>query len=313
MVNLDKIGNAFLGLAAVNPQYANLLQNKLNAEREAEFQQQQAQEKRDLLAKQDIMQKQKVMQQQGANNLLETPTFQMADPTKKMQMLMQYTDLPAQEAIGLVSGLSKLQPKDIKRDYTADVTGIKRYTDTGEQVFPDSKVITPEEQQQKKLDELRAVEDVKNEKALEYEIEKQEKLGKSSNEALMTALVDRGVSNISEFKEKIFNKDGTLDLTTVAQIQAGVNLTPKARKLNTMIANALGAKIRIETGAVISKSEVDEEARKFMVGILDEPESARFKLNELDTILKETQQGMKPITQRNITTPKVTSYEDYFK
>jgi hypothetical protein len=54
------------------------------------------------------------------------------------------------------------------------------------------------------------------------------------------------------------------------------------------IRNAVEAKLRIETGAAATESEVERTLARFLPTVADTPDSAKFKLDELEKFFKSS-------------------------
>jgi len=84
----------------------------------------------------------------------------------------------------------------------------------------------------------------------------------------------------------IFRKDGSMDRAIVGAmglpVVAGLPMNSRARIARSAVRNAIEAKLRLETGAAATESEIERTVQRFMPTIADTEESAKFKLDELD-------------------------------
>lgn len=304
------LGKALLGLAAVNPQYANLLQNTQNAEREEQLQRDKMAQEQQLMQSKQQLKQQEAQDASGVTSLLTTPTFLNAPPVERVKMLSQFSTLPPDKIIGYATGAGKLMPSPEKRDYTTDITGVKRYVDTGEQVFPDVKGITPEEKAAREQEDFIAKEKIKADIAFEKDQKAQLNKGYTPEQATKMSMMKQGLRIIPKVETSII-KNGQLDKGLLAQIWADTPLTPEAQQVRSELENAIAAQLRPETGAAISDEEFKLAKSRYIPNPLDSVETAKAKLSALKEVISGTLELIKPATARG--KDGAVNYMEYFK
>lgn len=125
--------------------------------------------------------------------------------------------------------------------------------------------------------------------------------GMTPENAGKVAMAQQSVEGIGTVRSKIFDKDGKLNVGLVAAINtpivAGLPFNTDARVVRSAIRNAIEAKLRLETGAAATESEVERTLARFMPTPADTSESAKFKLDELEKFFKTSlsqTKGVKP-------------------
>ena len=116
--------------------------------------------------------------------------------------------------------------------------------------------------------------------------------GLSPENAGKVAMSQQAVEGIGTTRGIVFDKDGKLNRSLVGAmnlpIVAGLPGNSQARIARSAIRNAVEAKLRIETGAAATESEVERTLARFLPTIADTDESAKFKLDELDKFFKSS-------------------------
>lgn len=96
------------------------------------------------------------------------------------------------------------------------------------------------------------------------------------------ALARQGLGGVASIRQLAFDKDGKLNKNVIAQVQAGKPITPEAKKLYNAAFRATEAKLRLDTGAAATRDEINRNIAANLPGILDNEDSARYKLDELE-------------------------------
>jgi hypothetical protein len=116
--------------------------------------------------------------------------------------------------------------------------------------------------------------------------------GQTPEAAAKTQLVDQGAGNVVKVRQQLFEPDGSLNRTLLAKM--AVNLPGEGREARMMITQAIRAKLRIETGAVISDEEIEAEYGQFFPGVTDTAENAANRLDQLEQFLRGTSANIRP-------------------
>ena len=116
--------------------------------------------------------------------------------------------------------------------------------------------------------------------------------GMTPENAGKVAMSQQAVEGIGTVRGIIFDKDGNMNRNVIGAmnlpIVAGLPGNSQARIARTAIRNAVEAKLRIETGAAATESEVERTLARFLPTIADTKESAKFKLDELEKFFKSS-------------------------
>lgn len=102
------------------------------------------------------------------------------------------------------------------------------------------------------------------------------------------ALMKQGRQDVQAAKALLFDDKGNLRRTVAAFANVGgtAGVGEESRKVFSYIRNAIGAKLRMETGAAAPDSEVTEIARRFLPSwAMDNSESAKDKLDRLQEFM----------------------------
>jgi len=110
----------------------------------------------------------------------------------------------------------------------------------------------------------------------------------SAEAAGKVALVMQGENAVKDIEGLMFDQKGKLNKGLLAQF-AGKNIplvggvlpngvTTEGRKLYTALYNMNNAKLRLESGAAVPEEEVKRATDAYIAGLLDDEESAKFKL-----------------------------------
>jgi hypothetical protein len=116
--------------------------------------------------------------------------------------------------------------------------------------------------------------------------------GQSPENAGKIAMAQQSVESIDKVRSLIFDEGGKLNRTLVGAMNlpvvAGLPGNSQARIARTAIRNAVEAKLRLETGAAATESEVERTLARFLPTVADTEESAKFKLDELQKFFKSS-------------------------
>lgn len=110
--------------------------------------------------------------------------------------------------------------------------------------------------------------------------------------AARVALVREGTRAVLDLENRIISDRG-IDRNLLAGMWAGVPVGESAQYLN-LVANAIGNRLRIETGAVIGRDEEINMARRYLPRPWDSPELVRQKLAGLRTYFTDFEQLTSP-------------------
>lgn len=169
------------------------------------------------------------------------------------------------------------------------------------------------------LDDIRIQEQeqrqiAREERALEREFEKQSRKAQTPENAAKISLVNRGLENIKAATKLFFDKKGDFlesiaigagaETGITAPIGTGIQaFSADARKARALILNATNAQLRAESGAAVPSEEVLRAAERFIPTALDNAETARLKLGELEKLLAGTKKLFQPQPARAVTEP----------
>lgn len=128
------------------------------------------------------------------------------------------------------------------------------------------------------------------------ESEKREQSGMSPENSGKLSMLNRAVKDIDEIRKLMINENGAVNRKSLASANlfpGGVPFT-KGRDINSMIENAIAAKLRAETGAAATPDEIKGVARRFRFSLNDSDETIVNKINRLYDSLDETIQLVDP-------------------
>lgn len=132
-----------------------------------------------------------------------------------------------------------------------------------------------------------------------------EPAGLSGEAAGKVAMADQAVSDIRGARDILF-PDGKMDRAAVAAMgvpfTAGLPGHKGARDAYSRLHNAVGAKLRIETGAAATESEVKGILDRFMPRVLDDEQTAKDRMDRLETFMNTTidlTKGVRPAALRS--------------
>lgn len=119
---------------------------------------------------------------------------------------------------------------------------------------------------------------------------------KSPEAASKIQLVKTASKNIGDVEKIVFNKDGSLNKSAIFQGEIPIpfadnpnlNQTQEARQVRALMKNAINAQLRAESGAAVPEEEVKRGMDRFMPSVMDSPETARLKINNLKELLQGT-------------------------
>lgn len=138
--------------------------------------------------------------------------------------------------------------------------------------------------------------------------------GLTPENAGKVAMAQQSVQAIDTAKKIIFDQNGNLNRGIVGAINlpivAGLPMNSNARIARSALRNAIEAKLRLETGAAATESEVDRTLARFMPTPADTNESAKFKLDELQKFFNSSLSMTKGIPSKPTATsaPKVVDF-----
>lgn len=115
-------------------------------------------------------------------------------------------------------------------------------------------------------------------------------------QAAKTQLVEQGVGNVQAVRDAIFDETGGVNRVLLGKMS--MNVPGEGRAARMKIVQAIRAKLRIETGAVISDEEIDAEYGQFFPSVTDTAENAAERLNQLEEFLKGTSANIRPAEPR---------------
>ena len=119
---------------------------------------------------------------------------------------------------------------------------------------------------------------------------KADEAGLTPENAGKVSMAQQSVESIGTVRNIIFDKEGNLNRGVVMAMNlpgvSGLPLNSQARIARSAMRNAVEAKLRLETGAAATESEVDRTIARFMPTFADTKESAKFKLDELEKFFK---------------------------
>ena len=108
----------------------------------------------------------------------------------------------------------------------------------------------------------------------------------TGGDAGKVALIKEANKNIKDVQNIFFKKDGSLNKKNIAQISTGVHAPNSPTRLaEAKLMSAIRAKLRIESGAVISDEEAKSEMKVFIPSVFDSPETVREKGRMLENFL----------------------------
>lgn len=116
--------------------------------------------------------------------------------------------------------------------------------------------------------------------------------GLTPENAGKVAMSQQSIDSIGVVRSKIFDKDGNLNRNVIGAmnlpIVSGLPGNSDARITRSAMRNAVEAKLRLETGAAATESEVERTMARFVPTLADTKESAKFKLDELEKFFKSS-------------------------
>lgn len=136
--------------------------------------------------------------------------------------------------------------------------------------------------------------------------------GLTPENAGKVAMAQQAVEGIGTARGYLFDKDGNFNTKLAAMIStpgfAGLPLNSEARIARSALRNAIEAKLRIETGAAATESEVNRTLARFLPTALDTKESAAFKLDELEKFFKTSLSQTKGVKKTETPAGKVIDF-----
>jgi hypothetical protein len=113
------------------------------------------------------------------------------------------------------------------------------------------------------------------------------KMPGTTEEAGKFAMMDNAVKNVDAVVKSITKTDGSIDRQKVFSAQFNIPFT-EGRDLNSMMEDAISAKLRAETGAAANAEEVKSISKRFNLSSLDSDEVIKSKTTRLRRFLNET-------------------------
>ena len=170
-----------------------------------------------------------------------------------------------------------------------------------EQVFPKSKLLTPEEEAQKiRTGTAIAKAGVKPPAGFEWGEGGQLRAipggpaeRQNPQQAAMTQLLADGIKNVGLVRSSLVKPDGTVDRGQLATMSANFPFT-QGRLERSRIYDAVEAKLRAESGAAVPETEVKRIAQRFIPLILDSDAQVVDKLNRLEQFLSGSLGRIRP-------------------
>lgn len=136
--------------------------------------------------------------------------------------------------------------------------------------------------------------------------------GLTPENAGKVAMAQQSVDAIQDFRKLVFDKSGSLNKGVVAAMSvpffAGLPGHTEARTARSKIRNAIEAKLRLETGAAATESEIQRTLARFLPTLADTKESAETKLKDLETFFKTSLSLTKGIPQAQAQGGKVVDF-----
>jgi hypothetical protein len=110
------------------------------------------------------------------------------------------------------------------------------------------------------------------------------------------AMLDQANQDVTDVKGLLFNRDGKLNKEIVAKMSVPLTagIGGDARIAYSAIYNAVGAKLRAETGATANPGEVKDIANRFMPSLMDDDKSAAYKIDRLQEFLNSSRKIIDP-------------------
>lgn len=116
--------------------------------------------------------------------------------------------------------------------------------------------------------------------------------GMTPENAGKVAMSRQAIEGVTTTRGIIFDQNGKLNRGLVGAMNlpltAGLPGNSQARIARSAMRNAVEAKLRIETGAAATESEVERTLARFMPSVADTNESAKFKMDELEKFFKSS-------------------------
>lgn len=114
--------------------------------------------------------------------------------------------------------------------------------------------------------------------------------GLTPENAGKVAMAQQAIAGVGTVRGLLFDKSGNLNRGLVMAMSipgtTGLPGNTNARVARSAIRNAVEAKLRLETGAAATQSEIDRTLDRFLPTVGDTPQSAAFKLGELENFFQ---------------------------
>jgi hypothetical protein len=122
------------------------------------------------------------------------------------------------------------------------------------------------------------------------------KMPGTMEEAGKVSMITNALTNVADVRKAITNKDGSVNRDLVFETFTNLPFS-QGRELNSMIEDAIAAKLRAETGAAANADEVKSIARRFGISSFDKDSVILGKLNRLERFLQNTMDVRDPSGQ----------------
>lgn len=116
--------------------------------------------------------------------------------------------------------------------------------------------------------------------------------GLTPENAGKVAMAEQSINGIDTVKALLFDNAGNINRWLVAAMNvplaSGMPFNDNARIAKAALRNAVEAKLRLETGAAATQSEIDRIMDRYSPTISDTPKSAKYKLDQLQEFFKSS-------------------------
>jgi hypothetical protein len=120
-----------------------------------------------------------------------------------------------------------------------------------------------------------------------------DKKGLPAEGAAKLKLAETGLQDIIEFEKILIQEDGSINRKLLTQMKGNIPFT-QGREANSLVLNAIEAKLRAESGAAVPEEEVTRMMKKFVPDILDNDKTIKSKVRRLKLFLGGTVEIIDP-------------------
>ncbi|MHC5034918.1 MAG: hypothetical protein ACYTFZ_07760, partial [Planctomycetota bacterium] len=100
------------------------------------------------------------------------------------------------------------------------------------------------------------------------------------------SMAETGISHMNAAMEGLFSPDGSLNRTVVAELKSPTGpMSQRARQVETNLKRGIRNKIRLESGAQVTDTEVEAEYNLTLPQLLDDAETARARIGGITSLL----------------------------